>query len=204
MKRWSVPGLTTQTAKQEPICESDVQRIFDVPMSNLYRSEVTAPDGTVKVFDGVRAYVSSMVIGNDGRITMQLEAKAGNIRTPRISYPYNYIVGDVLCVMKLNRMRMKSNEESRTFALAYDLFCLPWRTCLVMHKPDGASGPVLAFTGRKEWDEGELNAYNQEVQMFLRVSDEGMVPAELLRGTLNERISSWAMDCETEMARKKV
>jgi hypothetical protein len=203
VKRWGIGGLTGSATRREPLCESDVEKVFDVPMSNLFRSEVVVPDGTTRVFDGVRAYVSSMTVSPEGRITIQMAAKSSGIRAPRIPYPYNYLCGDALCVLKNHRMRMKSDESSRTFALTYNLFCLPWRTCLVMHMPDGAAGPVVAFTGRKEWEEGELNAHNQEVQMFLKVKEESMVPAEFLGGVMDKGVESWMRDCEWEMRRKR-
>ena len=112
--------------KVEPICESPLEKTFDVPGSVLYRVEATCPDGTVKVFDTVRAYTKSLELGSDGRIKVKIGSKVDKNRVT-IPYPYHYLHSDkVLCVVKINKMNTLSDVDNgyRTFALNYNLFCL--------------------------------------------------------------------------------
>lgn len=195
--------VTARVVPREPICESDRERVFDVPVSDLYRSEVTAPDGTIRVFDGIRAYVDSIVVEDDGKILIGIKAKSSHVRAGRIPYPYNYLCEDrVLCVLKRYEMRMKSDAESKTFALTYNLFCLPWESCLLIHKFDGDKEPLVALTSRGEWERGELNAHNQEVQMFLPITNDRHVPIEVMRSIVNKGIATWMNDCLREVRRK--
>lgn len=191
-------------AQRQPICESDRERVFDVPFSDLFRSEVKCPDGTIQVFDGVRAYVDSIQLDDRGRITVQVRAKSSRIGDVRVSYPYHFMDGNTLCALKINEMRMKSDVDAKTFALTYNLMCLPWRTCVLVHKYRGEGVPLAVVTSRDEWERGEMNAYNREVQIFLKVSNERQMPLEMAMNVAREGVAKWMSDCHSEILRKRV
>jgi hypothetical protein len=190
--------------KRVPICESDLVRVFDEPGSALYRMEVTAPDGTLCVFEGVRAYTETLEVDAQGRVSMSIRAKSTRIRTGKVLYPYHYLCDErVLCVLKLNRMRIKSDEGMGCFALNYNLFCLPWDVCLLATRDEGGGGGDVYVASRYEWERGELNAHNQEVQMFLQLGRERCVPIGMAKGFYRKEIVSWMERCESEMSRKR-
>jgi hypothetical protein len=99
-------------------------------------------------------------------------------------------------------MRIKSDAEVKTFALTYNLFCLPWDSCLLIHKFRDEEDPLVVLTSRGEWERGELNAHNQEVQMFLPIENDRQVPIEVMLPIVNGGIATWASDCLREMRRK--
>lgn len=189
--------------KRTPLAESDLMKVFDVPHSMLYHVEAITPDGTVRVFDGVRAYTSKMELDGDGKLSMQISAKSDRVGTAKVSWPYNYLCrGNVLCTLKLHEMRIKSDAEHKTFGLNYDLFCLPWETCILFYKEKGAEGKVC-WTSRCEWDQGEMNVYNQEVQMFLAMSQDRWIPDTMARLVMRKEVTDWMARCDSETARKR-
>ena len=195
--------ILSPVPRREPICESNLVRVFDETGSNLYRMEVVVPDGTTRVFDGVRAYTDSLVVDPQGRVTMDIRAKSSRIRSGKVMYPYHFLCEEkVLCVLKLNRMRIKSEESMGCFALNYDLFCLPWESCLLAARDEDGAGLVYAAS-RQEWDRGELSAHNQEVQMFLQLGRERSAPMVLAKSFYRKEIGSWLERCEAEMCRKR-
>lgn len=206
MRKWSGGGepLTGPVAPRQPICESDRERVFDVPFSDLFRSEVTAPDGTVLVFDGIRAYASSIVVDGIGRIEILIKAKSNRIGNFKVAYPYHYLDGDALCVLKINEMRTKSDDDAKIFGLTHNLLCLPWSTCVVVHKYRGEGTPLVALTSRGEWERGDINAYNREVQVFLSVADSRQMPLEMVKPVVRGGTGKWMDDCLREIFRKGV
>jgi len=185
----------------EPVCESKVEKTFDVPGSVLYRVEAKCPDGMVQVFDRVRAYTKAVEVASDGKIKVSIGAKVprNNVMVP---YPYHYLCDDkVLCVVKINKMNTLSSEEEgyRTFALNYNLFCIDWDACLVMHNSPTRQ---VYVTSRAEWERGTLESYNREVQMFLKVAEERGVPVEIAFSMMSDGIRKWMGEARAEMVRK--
>ena len=176
--------------KQVPICSSSIERIFDVPGSILYRVEATLPDGTMKVFDSVRAYASSLKVTGGGHVSLTITSKSDRIYSGVIPYPYHFLHQDEwLCALKIKKMETLSDDESMMVALNYNLFTLPWKMCLMLH--DDGEGLMAFLTSRQEWERGEVTAANREVQMFLRVSKERMVPAMLMSLGLVSPVNDW-------------
>ena len=188
--------------KVEPICESKVEKTFDIPGSILYRVEATCPDGTTKVFDKTRAYTESVELSSDGKIKVRIGAKQDRHRATA-PYPYHYLCDDrLLCVVKINKMETLSNEDEgyRTFALNYNLFCIDWDACLVMHGSGGMK--QIYVTSRAEWDRGVLESYNREVQMFLKVDEERGVPLGIAYSMMSDGVKKWIDVARAEMVRK--
>ena len=196
--------VTGPVLQRQPICESDRERVFDVPFSDLFRSEVVTPDGTVRVFDGIRAYVDSIQVDDKGRIAVQVRAKSRRIGDVKVPYPYHFLDGDVMCALKINEMRMKSDVEAKTFGLTYNLLCLPWSVCVLVHKYRGDGVPMVAVTSRGEWEHGEMNAYNREVQIFISVANERQMPLDMARAVSKDGVAKWMEDCQREIIRKRL
>jgi len=199
--------ITEPVAVKSPICESNVCRVFkndSIPV--FYRVEATSPDGTIKVLDNVRAYTKSLLVDDDvGRIEIEVASENSSVPSVcRVGYPYHYLhAGAVLCVLKNHMLRMAYDESKglRSFGLNYNLFELPWKLCIVLHKTDD---DLLAFaTSRMEWDRGTLNTDNREVQMFIQVPDERHVPANLMKLMVDPGIALWIGCCEAEVTRKR-
>ena len=195
--------ITQDVEMQIPICESGKERIFktsSVPV--FYRVEVKCPDGTMRIFDRVRAYTKSLIIDEIlGRIDIIIESEQPNVGTRRILYPYHYLHnGRVLCSLKTQSMRMLDDEDKRAFGMNYNLFDLNWTVCILLHRLESK---LMAFvTSRAEWDRGNLNAENREVQMFLRVPEERHIPVSMMKIMVDPAIALWMNHCEAEMAKK--
>lgn len=195
--------MTTEpVAVHQPICQSAREKIFDIPGSILYRVEATLPDGTVKVFESVRAYADSVSVNESGHLSLNIVSKSDRIHSGQIPYPYHYLhQNEWLCALKIHDMTTMSDDEQRTFALNYNLFCLPWKLCVILH--DTGDGLMAFMTSREEWDRGEVSARNREVQMFLHVPIERSVPAYLLKLGLDNSIANWIDSASATFARKK-
>lgn len=189
--------------KRTPLASSELVKVFDIPGSNLFHVEAVTPDGTTKIFDNVRAYAKRLDVAEDGKITIQIAAKTTQVAAVRVMYPYNYLCADkTLCVLRLNSMRTKSDENHKTFGLNYDLFCLPWETCIVLHG-DSDGLDQLYVTSRYDWDRGELNVHNQEVQMFIPVGKDACLKPSMARGFLRGEIVEWISRCILESGKKR-
>jgi len=187
---------------KEPICESDVEKTFDIPYSGLYRVEAKCPDGTTKVFMGVRAFTESVMVDGRGYVTVKIGSKSPGIWNGNIPYPYHYLHRDtVLCALKIHNMETMSGNGVDTFALNYNLFCLPWKLCILMHET--LDGPMAFMTSRAEWDAGEVDVKNREAQMFIGVPQERHVPADLMKLVVQPEISQWIDLARAEITRKR-
>lgn len=196
--------IVSSVESMSPIAESDCERVFDIVGSRLYRVEVKTPNGTIQVFDGVRAYTESIEVEDSGKIAITIGSKSDTIWRGRIPYPYHYLYKErVLCVLKINKMRMMSSEGLRTFAINHNLLCLPWELCILMNKDEGGSESML-ITSRGEWERGDINTYNREIQVFLHVSEERYMPVDLVRSIMVGEIATWLDRCKSEMVRKGV
>lgn len=191
--------MITKPVKQiEPVCESKLERTFDIPGSVLYRVEARCPDGTVKVFDTVRAYTKSLEVAPDGKIKVKIGSKVDKNKVT-VPYPYHYLHKEkVLCTVKINKMDTLSDVDNgyRTFALNYNLFCLKWDACLIMH------GRQVYVTSRPEWERGAVESYNREVQVFLNVDEERGIPIDIATTMMDEGIGRWLGESRAEMVRK--
>ena len=193
---------TEPVVVQEPLCESDRERVFDVPGSVLYRVEALLPNGTIEVFESVRAYVDSLKVDTDGHISMNVIAKSSRITKGLVPWPYHHLhTSEWLCALKINDMKTMASDTGRTFALNYNLFCLPWRMCVIMH--DAGDGLMAFLTSREEWDRGELSARNRELQMFLEIPLERSVPVGLMEPGLSSGVRSWVKAASEVFRRKK-
>jgi hypothetical protein len=194
--------MTTEPVPvKTPICESDLEKIYDVPGSILYRVEATLPDGTIKVFDTVRAYADSVSVNSAGHVSLSLVSKSDRIYSGLIPYPYHYLHKDAwLCALKIHKMNTMSDDESLMFALNYNLFCLPWKLAVILH--DSGDGLQVFMASREEWDRGEVGVQNREVQMFLRISKERPVPVSLFKLGVDSGVSDW-IDAATNSFEKK-
>jgi len=190
--------ITEPVEPAKPVCESKLERTFDIPGSVLYRVEAKCPDGMVKVFDGVRAYTESVEIGSVGKIKVKIGSKVSKNKVT-VPYPYHYIHNDkVLCSVKINKMNTLSSADDgyRTFALNYNLFCMEWDACLIMHSRQ------VYVTSRAEWDRGVVESYNREVQMFLKVDEERGIPVGIASSMMDKGIGRWLGEALAEMVRK--
>jgi len=194
--------MTTEPVEvKEPICESEREKIFDIPGSILYRVEAKLPDGTVEVFESVRAYADSVSANDNGHVSLNIVSKSDRIASGLIPHPYHYLHKDAwLCALKIHKMETLSDEDSMMMALNYNLFCLPWKMCLMLH--DAGEGLMAFLTSREEWEHGKVSAANREVQMFLRVSKERLVPAELMKLGMDSKLSDW-VDAATSVYQRK-
>ena len=182
--------------EQKPICESERVRVFDIPYSPLYRAEVKTPAGITEVFGAVRAYTKSVQVSDSGNITIVIDAK--NLKNKvRAEYPHHYLhAGRVLCSLKRSRLTIADS-----FALNYNLFCVPWEMCITVHVEDGV--PMAFIASRGEWERGQLNSYNREVQMFLPLRRTRHLALDLTKAMVEKGIKTWISHCEAELARKK-
>ena len=184
---------TTPVEPKAPIVESDLVRVFDVPGAPFFRAEATLPDGTCKVFEPVRAYTESLVTeANTGHITISIASRREDYRK-YVPYPQHFLVGgEVLCVVKNNDMVTMRDEGSLTFALNYDLFTIPWQLCVLAHRIEGQ--PFVFFASRQEWDRGEVESQNREVQMFLSIPSERSIALSHYKMQANSAIQGWTED----------
>lgn len=194
---------TTPTVVNTPICKSALERTFDVPFSNLYRTEAIAPDGTTRIFENVRAYTSGLTICGD-HIGITIDSKNQKMRA-KVDYPYHYYHNQqVLGALKIFEMRNQSDEKKGLlcFALNYNLFCLPWKMCIIVHRT--ANGEVMAsLTSREDWDRGKLESQNREVQMFLTIdANSWFVPIDRMAMLVDKEIEGWFRGCKAELVRK--
>lgn len=195
--------IVEPVAKQEPISESELVTVFDVPGSVLYRVETKRPDGTTLVFDHVRAYTKSLKVQPSGEISIDIGAKSSNVKKGLIPYPYHFLFDDkILCALKVYNMKMKSGAQELSFALNYDLFCLPWKLAIIVHNYCGQR--MAFFASRAEWERGELTIHNREVQMFTGIPEERHVELGLASLAVAPRICQWIEDVEAVMTRKGV
>jgi hypothetical protein len=195
--------MTTEPVEvKQSICESDLEKIYDIPGSILYRAEVTLPDGTVKVIEPVRAYSDSVCVNEAGHVSLNIVAKSDRIYSGLIPYPYHYLHDDEwLCALKIHKMNMLSDDDMLTFALNYNLFCLPWKLVVLIH--DAGDGLQVFMASREEWERGEVSAQNREVQMFLRISKERPVPVSLFKSGVAEGVASWIDRATASYIRKQ-
>jgi hypothetical protein len=193
---------TEPVVVQQPLCESSRERVFDIPGSILYRVEAVLPNGTTEVFENVRAYADSVTVADNGHVQMNIVSKSDRIRSGRIPWPYHHLHEEEwLCALKIYDMKTMETEHSRTFALNYNLFCLDWRMCVILHE---VSDGLMAFlTSREEWERGQLSSRNREVQMFLEVSLERSVPVGLMYPGLCEGVRGWMDAAVTTFRRKR-
>jgi hypothetical protein len=193
---------TVPVEVQEPICESDLEKIYDIPGSILYRSEVTLPDGTTRVFESVRAYADQVDVNANGHVSLNIVSKSDRIYSGLIPFPYHYLHKDEwMCALKIHKMDLMSDDNQLTFAMNYNLFCLPWKLAVILHGTVQDTQVFLA--SREEWERGEVSVKNREVQMFLSISKERSVPVKLFKLGLDSGMQGWINHAVSAAARKQ-
>jgi hypothetical protein len=181
----------------------ELVRVTNIGCSNLYRAEVTMPDGTLKVFDPVRAY-SDLILVDDNPV-IQLHAKCRSIKNLTVKYPYHYFHVSpsddvVLCAMKRFKL-----EKDNSLALNYELFLTnvwwEWKTCIILHMVNGV--PFVFFSGRDVWlKEGKVGIEEREIQIFLNMERHQDVPLSLAAMVMDKPVVEWANRCVDEFRRK--
>lgn len=190
-------STTVEADEEATIASSKLVQIFDIPFSRLYRAKVTLPDGTVKNFPSLRSYAARLDINEDGLIEIEVKSKDKSIGNVVVKYPYYFIRDGVLCALKRFQ-----HQDSTSFALNYDLFCLDWKTCILLHELDGHS--FVYVTTRKEWeDNGTVGERNREVQMFLGASNFQRFEVDTLLLVMSSVYRQWLTHSIAECNRKK-
>lgn len=189
--------MTAKVEQETTIASSKLVQIFDIPFSRLYRAKVTLPDGTVKDFPSLRSYAARLDVNEDGLVEIEVKSKDKSIGNIVVKYPYHFIRNGVLCALKRFQ-----HQASTSFALNYDLFCLDWKTCILLHELDGQ--PFVYVTTRKEWEEnGTVGEQNREVQIFLGASNFQRFEVDTLRPIMAPAYSQWLTHSIAECDRKK-
>ena len=63
-------------------------------------------------------------------------------------------------------------------------------------------GRQAYVTSRQEWERGEVESYNREVQVFLKVDEERGIPVEIAKTMMDKNIGRWLGEALSEMVRK--
>jgi len=192
--------ITDPVVKQEPICESERVKVFLGENPMRFRVECERPDGTVQVFEEVKAYTESIKVTESGAVSIKIGSQIPRIRAS-IPYPYHYISKKgILCALKLYDVKTMADEGIITFALNYNLFCEPWEMAIIVHNFKGER--MVFATSRAEWDRGQLGIKNREVQMFLPVPHERQIPLRYYKLQVSKDILFWIQRIEESMTRK--